>query len=228
MDGNGRWAKARGLPRIFGHKKGAQRVKEIIKESKKVGIEVLTLFTFSTENWSRPKYEINFIFAFLENFIEKNKNLLIKEGVNLCTIGRKGRLSKKLLNTISEIQEKTKDNTFLTVNLALDYGGRWDIANAAKRIAKDVENQKLQVSDINEEMFSNYLLTSKIIDPDLLIRSSGEIRISNFLLWQLAYSELYFSKILWPDFDKVEFLKALNVYSKRKRRFGDVAIKAGS
>jgi len=225
MDGNGRWAKARGLPRIFGHKKGAQRVKETIKESKKIGIKILTLFTFSTENWTRPKHEIDFIFSFLENFIKKNKNHLIKERVSLRLVGRKDRLSKSLLATVSEIQKETKENTTLIVNLALDYGGRWDIVEAAKKIAKDVKAGKCSLDEINDEKFSRYLAGSKCIDPDLHIRSSGEMRISNYLLWQLAYSELYFTKVLWPDFDKNELNKAVIEYSKRKRRFGDVDVK---
>ncbi|MCM8823827.1 MAG: isoprenyl transferase [Candidatus Omnitrophica bacterium] len=222
MDGNGRWAKQRGLSRSVGHRKGLERIKEVTEEAKKLGVKILTLFAFSTENWSRPKREIENIFSYLEKFLDKNTDRLLKEGIKLNFIGRKDRINKNLLKKIEKTQLITVKNNELIVNVALDYGGRWDIVEATKKITKELLEGKLHREDMDEGFFSKYLSLGALPDVDLLIRTSGELRISNFLLWNLAYSELYFTKVFWPDFDKNEFRKAILEYSKRKRRFGGV------
>ncbi len=225
MDGNGRWAKRRGLPRSFGHKKGAERIKDIIREAKLLGVKILTLFVFSTENWNRPAREIKLLFSYLKERLEKDKKMLLKENIRVRFFGRrdKERIGEELLNKINEIETVTKECNSLIVNIAFDYGGRWDIISAVKNIAKDILKKKISLKGINEETFSKYLFLSDLPEPDLLIRTSGEVRISNFLLWQLAYSELYFTKVLWPDFDKKAFREAIRDYSGRKRRFGKVS-----
>lgn len=223
MDGNGRWAKQRGLSRILGHKKGAQRVKEIIRAAKEMGVKALTLFAFSTENWNRPRKEVKMIFSYFGSFLDANKNMLIKEKIRFNVIGRKDRLGQKLLERIEKVQTITKSNKDLILNIALDYGGRWDILRAAKKMANDVIAKRVSLSDIDETSFANYLCLSQSPEPDLLIRTSGELRISNFLLWQLAYGEFYFTDIFWPDFNKEALRRAIEEYSTRKRRFGRVS-----
>ena len=221
MDGNGRWAKKRKLPRTFGHQKGIERVKEVIREAKSLGIKILTLFAFSTENWSRPKQEVEFLFSYLRNFLRKEREKLVKDGIRLRVIGRRDRIDKVLLKEIGEVEEVTKNNSDLIVNIALDYGGRWEIVEAIRRLVRDVVEKRVEVTQIDEKLWREYLYLN-VSDPDLLIRTSGEMRISNFLLWQLAYTELYFPEVLWPDFDEEEFRKAIEEYGRRERRFGKV------
>lgn len=222
MDGNGRWAQEKGLPRTAGHQKGAQRIKEVVKESQNLGIKALTIFAFSTENWSRPKKEVSFLFGYLEKFIDGYIKEFMQAGVKLRMIGRRDRIDARVIKKIEEGEEVTKDNKNLVFNVALDYGGRWDIVNALERIALDCKNEKIKESDINENLISSYLSLSGIDDPELLIRTSGEKRISNFLIWNLAYTEFYFTPVFWPDFDKKQLLKAVKEYSGRSRRFGGI------
>lgn len=220
MDGNGRWAQEKGLPRVFGHRKGVDRVKEIVSESIELGIKALTIFAFSTENWNRPKKELDVLFSYFNKFLSLYKKELIEKNVKVRVIGRKDRLSKGLLEKIRDIEDATKDNKTFTFNIAIDYGGRWDIVDAAKRIAKAYSNKDITSEEIDEELFSEYLSLGSVGDPDLLIRTSGEQRMSNFLIWNLAYSELYFTPVFWPSFDKKELKKAIEIYSNRDRRFG--------
>jgi len=220
MDGNGRWAKRRGLLRNLGHKKGIERIEEIAKHAKKLGIKILTLFAFSTENWSRPKKEVNFLFSYLKRFLKRKKNFLLQEKIRVNFIGRRDRLDKELLKEMENIEKLTCNNDVLIINLAIDYGGRWDILNATKRLWKEAKRKKINLEKIEEEDFKKYLALGEFPYPDLLIRTSGEKRISNFLLWQSAYTEFYFPEVLWPDFDKKELEKAVEEYKRRERRFG--------
>ncbi len=222
MDGNGRWAKKRNLPRAIGHRKGVGRVKEILREAKKVGVKVLTVFAFSTENWNRPKQEINFIFSYLVRFLADYEEELIENNIQFKAIGRRDRLSKEALKSIERVEMMTRENKSFIFNVALDYGGRWDILNAAKQVTEDVMNKKIQKNAIDEDIFKRYTALGGVCDPDLLIRTSGEQRISNFLLWDLAYSECYFTPVLWPDFKKKDLLAAIESYSNRKRKFGRI------
>ncbi|MCF7887098.1 MAG: isoprenyl transferase [Candidatus Omnitrophica bacterium] len=222
MDGNGRWAKEKGLSRTQGHKQGSQRVKEVAREAKKKGIKVLTLFAFSTENWNRPKSEIRYLFSYLENFLTNYKEELVKNGIKLKIIGYRDRLSKKILNKIDEVEKATFDNTDFFLNIAIDYGGRWDIVNATKTIIKAVNNNSLKEEKIDEKIFNNYLSLSEFSDPDILVRTSGEKRISNFLIWQTAYTEFYFPEVLWPDFTKEWVDNIIKEYSGRVRKFGQI------
>jgi undecaprenyl diphosphate synthase len=225
MDGNGRWAKRRGLPRSAGHRKGINRVKEIVREAKRLGVKVLTLFAFSTENWNRPKKEISFLFHYLDIFLNKYKEELIREDIKLSVIGRRDRIKRETIRHIEVVEKLTCNNKSFIFNIALDYGGRWDIVEAAKRVAIDYSEGKISEEDINEASFHRYLALGNISNPDLLIRTAGEQRVSNFLLWNLAYTEFYFPEVTWPDFDKEELRKAIEVYSQRERRFGSVCLK---
>ncbi|MEO0234148.1 MAG: isoprenyl transferase [candidate division WOR-3 bacterium] len=220
MDGNGRWAKMRGKNRLYGHKKGVESVRRIVKHSAKVGVKYLTLFSFSTENWNRPKSEVEGLMKLFSKLLEQEIPELYKNNVRMLFIGRRNRLSKELLDRMENAQEVTKNNTGLTLILAFDYGGRQEIVDACKEICRKLKLNQLESLD-NEE-FSKHLYLPDVPDPDLVIRTSGEYRISNFLLWQTAYSEFYFTNVLWPDFDEKEFDKALLDYSKRERRFGKV------
>ncbi|MFH1767990.1 MAG: isoprenyl transferase [Candidatus Omnitrophota bacterium] len=222
MDGNGRWARERGLSRAYGHKRGVERIKEIIKESKNIGVGILTLFAFSTENWSRSDSEIKRIFSYMEYYIEKEKHMFVKEDIKFNVIGRRDRIHKRLLAKIEKLKNLTKDCRGLVVNIAIDYGSRWEIVEAVRKIARNIEKAKLSWRDIDENLFADYLSLACLPDPDFLIRTSGELRISNFLLWQLAYAELYFPKVFWPDFDRDAFSCAIKEYSRRRRRFGGV------
>ncbi len=223
MDGNGRWAKKRGLPRTAGHRQGVRRIKEIVREAKRIGAQALTIFAFSTENWDRPKKEIDFLFSYIDRFLSEYKKELIKEDICLRMIGRDTRINKGTLKKIREVESLTKNHKSFFFNIALDYGGRWDILEAVSGIVSDCLNQKLAKSEITEKVFSDYLSLKGIPDPDLLIRTSGEQRISNFLLWHLAYTELYFTKTFWPDFDKACLLEAVKAYAERERRYGQIA-----
>lgn len=222
MDGNGRWAKKKKLPRIIGHREGAKRVKEILREAKKIGVKVLTIFAFSTENWNRPEAEVKFIFSYLVKFLKSYAKEFQRKDIKFRVIGRRDRIDKKAIKEIREVENLTRGNQSFIFNVALDYGGRWDIVNAAKRIAKEYVKEGVSWEDIDEELFGEYLSLGGGVAPDLLIRTSGEKRMSNFIIWDLAYSEFYFSPVFWPDFDKEQLHKAINAYSQRERRFGAV------
>ena len=222
MDGNGRWAKKRMLPRMVGHRQGAKRVKEILKEAKNIGVGVLTIFAFSTENWNRPKKEIEFIFSYLVKFLQSNQKEFVKNDIKFKAIGRRDRFKKEVIEEIKKTEELTKNNKSFIFNVALDYGGKWDIVNATKKIAKKCIAKSITYNDIDEELFNKYISLSDVRPPDLLIRTSGEKRISNFLIWDLAYSEFYFTSVLWPEFDKESLHKAIKAYSQRDRRFGAI------
>ncbi len=218
MDGNGRWAKMRGLPRIEGHRKGAEKAKEIIKAAIELGIETLTLYAFSMENWQRPKNEVSMLMSLLEMYLKKELNAFIKEGIQFRAIGEIWRLPEKIQSIIREAEDKTSGNTGMTLVAALSYGGRNEIVRAVKKAIYS----GMDVESITEDSFSALLDTAGLPPPDLIIRTSGERRISNFLLWQSAYSELYFTNTLWPDFSKEEFIHAISDYQSRERRFGAV------
>ncbi len=222
MDGNGRWAKNRGMPRIAGHKEGMGVVKKIVRQASDIGVHVLTLYAFSTENWKRPKKEVDFLMKLPVDFLNTYLPELIERNVQVQTIGDFNVLPNHTQKAVQEAIEKTKDNNGLILNFALNYGSRFEMVNAVKEIAAEVENGSVQISDIDETLFSSHLYTSDLKEPDLLIRTSGEQRLSNFLLWQLAYAEFWFTEVYWPDFDESLFEKALYDYQNRKRRYGGV------
>jgi len=223
LDGNGRWAKDRNLSRTEGHIAGVKRVEEIMDYSQELGIKVLTLFTFSTENWNRPESEVAMIMKIVTAVIDRKIAKLKRDNMRFYTIGRKDRLPKEVAKTINMAIEETKNNSGITINLAFDYGSRLEIVDAVRSIAQAATENKLSVEDISEETISQALYTKNLPDPDLLIRTSGEQRISNFLLWQLSYAEFYFTEKYWPDFDIKEFKKALRDFQGRERRYGKVA-----
>jgi len=220
MDGNGRWAKKQGKPRVFGHKNGVKSVQIIVEAAAEIGIKVLSLYTFSTENWNRPKQEVAVLMGILVSSLRKELKTLIKNNIKLQTIGKIDMLPKKVVKELREVIDKTKNNTRLTLNLALNYGAREEIVNAIKIISKKVVNNTISVEEIDENIINNHLYTVTLPDVDFLIRTSGEKRISNFLLWQIAYAEFYFTDILWPDFRKEHFFEAIEIYQNRERRFG--------
>lgn len=220
MDGNGRWAKKRNLPRTMGHKAGMEKVIEIVETSVELNIESLSLFAFSTENWKRPEEEIEGLMNILVIFINNELKRLIKNNVKLNIMGDISRLATIPRNAVIKAVEKTSKNSGLTLNIALNYGGQTEIIRATKNILKDVISEKLNIEDLDEEKYKDYLYTSNQNMPDLIIRPSGEERISNFMLYQIAYSEFYFSDVLWPDFNKEEYYKAILDYQKRDRRYG--------
>ena len=221
MDGNGRWAKKRGKPRKFGHREGAKTFKMITNYAKSLGIKYITFYAFSTENWKRPKDEVDSIMKLFDDYLDDVRDH-IKENVRVLFIGDKTRLSQQLQNKMSKLEEDSKNFDSMTLILAINYGGRDEIINSVKSIAKLVQEGFIKPEDIDEEIFTSHLYTDGIPDVDLIIRPSGEMRISNFLTWQSAYAELYFSDILWPDFTKKDFDNALKSYSERCRRFGGV------
>ncbi len=220
MDGNGRWAKKQGLARVFGHQKGVETVHEITTAAAELGLKYLTLYTFSTENWNRPKEEVDAIMTLLVDTIAKERPTLMKNNVRLLTIGDTNRLPDEARKKYLQLIEDTAGNTGLSLVLALSYSSRWEITEAMKRIAHKVESGEMKADDITEQTLTDNMTTACIPDPDLLIRTSGEYRISNFLLWQLAYSEMYFTDCYWPEFTREEFYKALVDYAQRERRFG--------
>jgi undecaprenyl diphosphate synthase len=220
MDGNGRWAKRQGMARMFGHRQGVETVHRITEAAAELGVEFLTLYAFSTENWNRPKEEVDALMVLLVDTIVKETPTLMKNNISLQTIGDLSRLPQATRDKFLECIEQTSQNTGLTLVIALSYSARWEIIEATKRIASAVKDGELLLEDINEEVLSNYMTTAQMPDPDLLIRTSGELRISNFLLWQLAYSELYFTNCLWPEFTNEEFYHAIVDYQHRERRFG--------
>ncbi len=223
MDGNGRWARERGSHRIFGHQNGITAVKETVEGCGELGIKYLTLYAFSKENWCRPKEEIVALMELMVSTINSETETLIKNNVRLLVIGDMQSLPDYIVEKLNDVIDLTKNNSGLTLIVALSYGARWEIANASKRLSEDVLSGKVQIDEINEEVFSVYLATSGIPDPELLIRTSGEFRISNFLLWQVAYTEMYFSPTLWPDFRKNHLYSAIIDYQKRERRFGKIS-----
>lgn len=223
MDGNGRWAKKRLLPRAFGHKAGVETIREIVKECSNLGIQYLTLYAFSTENWKRPLNEINGLMKLLTQYLKSEVEELHKNNVKISTIGDITKLPDFALYELNSAIEKTKRNDGVVMSLALNYGSRNDVKNAIINIINDYDENKFSINDIDEEFLRNYLSTCSIPDPDLIIRPSGELRLSNFLLWEAAYSELWFSDINWPDFKKQDLHKAIYDYQSRDRRFGDIS-----
>lgn len=225
MDGNGRWAKLRGLARTFGHKKGAERIIDIVKSAKEIGIKVVTVYAFSTENWKRSKDEVDYIFNLLEDTLSKRKEKIMENNVRIRHSGTLDRLVGEydsLKKAIEEIVLLSKDNDGITLNVCFNYGGRDEIVRASKNISKDVLENKISLEQINEDLFSSYLMTAGLEDVDLVVRTSGEQRLSNFLLWQVAYSELMFIDTYWPDFDGDVLKECVAKYQKRDRKFGNV------
>ncbi|MBE3089044.1 MAG: isoprenyl transferase [Actinobacteria bacterium] len=220
MDGNGRWAGKRGLPRIVGHKKGVDALKNIVTLCKDVGIKYLTVYSFSSENWQRPQDEVSELMDLFVEVLQRELESLHKNGIKIVLLGQRETIPSRILKIFEISEEKTKDNKELLLNVAFSYGSRQEIANAAKKMCIEYKNKEFSSEENIEKIFSKFLYTSDCPDPDLLIRTSGEYRISNFLLWQIAYTELYFTKTLWPDFDKKNFYKAIYDYQRRNRRFG--------
>lgn len=228
MDGNGRWAKQRGKLRTFGHNKGVKAVRETVESAAEIGIEHLTLYAFSTENWNRPKFEINALMTLLVKTINRETKTLTENNIRLNAIGDLESLPSSCLKELNEAIEKTKGNTRMTLTLALSYSSKWEITKAIKAIVKNVNSGDLKIEEIDESTLDKHLCTLNIPDPELLIRTSGEHRISNFLLWQIAYAELYFTDKLWPDFDRADFEAAIIDYQGRERRFGKISEQIGA
>ena len=222
LDGNGRWAKSKGMPRNYGHMQGAKNVEVICEEAYKLGIKYLTVYAFSTENWNRPQDEVDALMKLLRNYMKTCLKTAEKNDMKIRVIGDKTRLDDDIRTRIAELEESTKNNGGLNFQIAINYGSRDEMRRAMTALAKDCVNGKVNPDDISEAMFDTYLDTHDIPDPDLMIRTSGEQRLSNYLLWQLAYSEFYFTDVPWPDFSKEELIKAVEQYNKRDRRFGGV------
>lgn len=222
LDGNGRWAKAKGMPRNYGHAQGSKNVERICEEAYRMGVKYLTVYAFSTENWNRPKDEVDALMKLLRNYMKTCLKTAAKNDMKVRVIGDKTGLDEDIRNRIAELEEATKDNGGLNFQIALNYGSRDEIVRAVRRVSEDVKEGKVKPEDIDEKMFETYLDTHGIPDPDLMIRTSGELRLSNYLLWQLAYTEFYFTDIPWPDFTKEEISKAIEQYNRRDRRYGGV------
>ncbi len=220
MDGNGRWAQKKGNQRIFGHKNGVKAVRDTVEGAAELGIKYLTLYAFSTENWNRPKKEVEALMSLLISTINSETDTLIKNNVRLLTIGDIDGLPSGVGKNLKELISKTSNNTGLSLILALNYSSRWEIVNAVKDIITDFQDNPIEINKITNEFFERYLHTKDIPDPDLLVRTSGEYRISNFLVWQIAYTELYFTEVLWPDFRRNDLYEAIINYQQRERRFG--------
>lgn len=220
MDGNGRWAKQHSLGRIAGHKKGVEAVRETVTACRELGVRYLTLYAFSSENWDRPAREVKSLMGLLEKFLQRELKTMLDRDIRLLAIGNCGTLPENVLKTLNEVIGKTQGNSAMTLILALSYGGRDEILEAVRKIAREAAEGKIDPGGLNKEAFSDYLYTEGIPDPDLLIRTSGEHRISNFLLWQTAYTEFYFTDVLWPDFRKKDLIAAIHDYQGRERRFG--------
>jgi len=223
MDGNGRWAKQQGMARVFGHRNGVKAVRDTTEASAELGIEYLTLYAFSTENWNRPALEVNALMRLLVDTLSKEVETLNKNNIRLEAIGDLEKLPKKSQQALLKGIEDTKNNSRMTLILALNYSARWEIVEATKNIAKDVRSGKMDIDAITDSTFENYLTTKNYPDPELMIRTSGEYRISNYLLWQIAYTELYFTDVLWPDFRKEHLYEALIDFQNRERRFGKIS-----
>lgn len=222
LDGNGRWAKAKGMPRNYGHAQGSKNVERICEEAYRMGVKYLTVYAFSTENWNRPKDEVDALMKLLRNYMKTCLKTAAKNDMKVRVIGDKTGLDEDIRNRIAELEKATKDNGGLNFQIALNYGSRDEIVRAVRRVSEDVKEGKVKPEDIDEKMFETYLDTHGIPDPDLMIRTSGELRLSNYLLWQLAYTEFYFTDIPWPDFTKEELSKAIEQYNRRDRRYGGV------
>lgn len=222
MDGNGRWATQKGLPRIMGHKAGVETVEKIIEAGMELGIKYLTLYAFSYENWKRPKSEINALMGYLKTYLTKADKEFNEKGIRLLAIGELDMLPDDVIQRLNKTIESTKDNSKMSVVLALSYGSRQEILQAVKDIAQEVRENKINVDEVNEEIFSRHLYTAQIPDPDILIRTSHELRLSNFLLWQLSYTEFYFSNKMWPDFKKDDLREIISDFQNRERRYGNV------
>lgn len=220
MDGNGRWAKQQNKPRVFGHKNGVKSVRDVIEASAEIGVEYLTLYAFSTENWNRPKLEVRTLMSLLVSSLKKELKTLQDNNIKLSMIGDLTMMPSNAQKELEDVMKKTKNNTRLTLTLALSYGSRDEIVNVIKKISEKVVKNELQIEEISENIINNHLYTFSLPDVDLMIRTSGEQRISNFLLWQSAYAELYFSKVLWPDFRRNHLFEAIKDYQNRERRFG--------
>ncbi len=220
MDGNGRWAKKRGLPRVMGHRAGIRSVRAVVEIARELGVEVVTLYAFSVENWKRSTQEVSTLMRLLNEYLKRELSSLLENEVRLGVLGQIERLPKQVQAHLNEVMEKTRGNRKMLLNLALNYGGRSEILHAVRQVAQAIKEGKMQPDDLTEKTFSRFLYTDGLPDPDLLIRTSGEQRISNFLLWQISYSELYLTPRLWPDFGKVEFVQAILDYQNRERRFG--------
>jgi len=223
MDGNGRWAKQRGLSRVAGHRNGVNAVRNLIEATAELGIKYLTVYAFSTENWTRPDYEVAALMDLMIQSLNNETETLIKNNIRLRIIGDNNRFANNIKEKLAETINKTSTCTGLNLIVALSYSSRWEITNAAKQLAIDVKNEAVDLEFINETIFEKYLTTAGIPDPDLLIRTSGEMRISNFLLWQMAYTEIYITNVLWPDFSKEDLYKAVIDYQSRERRFGKIS-----
>lgn len=221
MDGNGRWAQKRGFEIRYGHKKGVDSLIKILNYSQKIGIKSLTVYAFSTENWKRPEREVNAIIRLLQFYLKNNEKEFYKNNIKLSVMGDLSKLDKKTVDKIREIEEKTKNNEDFYFNVAFSYGGRREIVDASKKIAKDFKDGKIDINTLDEDIFKMYLYNPDIIYPDLIIRTGGDIRLSNFLLWELSYSELYFTDTLWPDFDEKALDLAIDNYKHRKRTYGE-------
>ena len=223
MDGNGRWAQKRLLSRIKGHEKGSEAVRTVVSTCREIGITHLTLYAFSTENWQRPRAEVEALMVLLKKFLIKERQDMMEKNIRLATIGQTDRLPEDVRETLLETIDATRENTAMQLTLALSYGSRNEICQAMRAIAADIDAGSLRAADIDEKLISRYLFTRHIPDPDLLIRTSGEMRISNFLLWQIAYSEIFITPTLWPDFGADEFVQILKDFQNRERRFGQIA-----
>ncbi|MGQ9643389.1 MAG: isoprenyl transferase [Ignavibacterium sp.] len=223
MDGNGRWAKKRGLPRVAGHKRGVDTVKDIVEACAEIGVKFLTLYTFSTENWKRPKDEVSTLMRLLLNSLKDRVDELCENDIRLTTIGDTDALPYEVQKQLKADIERTKNNKKMVLNLALSYSGRWEILEAVKKISRAVEKGDIKADEINEQLFSKFLTTKDLPDPDLVIRTSGEFRVSNFLLWQIAYSEFVITDIYWPDFNRHHLYESIRAFQKRERRFGKVS-----
>ena len=228
MDGNGRWAESRGLPRPIGHKHGAESVQDIVRTAGNLGIKFLTLYAFSTENWNRPPLEVKALMGLLKSFLQSELQAIAENNVSLKCLGQKEWLPKEVREVLENVIEQTRNNTGLTLNLALSYGGRSEIVRAVRQLAVDCRNGKITADEINEDLFAGHLYTAGQPDPDLLIRTGGESRLSNFLLWQLSYAEIYITEILWPDFREQAFIDSLAYFQKRQRRFGKTSNQVGN
>lgn len=222
MDGNGRWAKSRMMPRTYGHKAGVETIRKVVKEAQRLGVKHLTLYAFSTENWKRPAEEVNALMKLLVTYLRKELKELHKNGVKITTVGDISKLPQACIEELNKSMEETKDNKGLELSLALNYGSRADIVRAVQNISKSVSNGEIEVDSIDEICIKKNLYTASTPDPDLVIRTSGEQRLSNFLLWEVAYSEFYYTDIHWPDFDEQELQKAIYSYQNRDRRFGGI------
>ncbi len=223
MDGNGRWAKIQNKPRIYGHKQGIKTVKDTIKSCIDIGISYLTLYAFSKENWSRPKDEVDSLMSIFTEALVSESSLILENNIKLITIGDIDSLPKKCRNNLLNLIDKSKNNDRFCLIIALSYSGRWEISNAAKKLSKDVIEGKINVDKIDEDIFCKYLQTQKVPYPDILIRTGGDFRVSNFLLWQIAYTEIFILDKMWPDFDKKTLISTINSYNNKERRFGMIS-----